>query len=102
MEGHFGNPIRRLKFHVTGDEAERMAAGLLAGMPREAKEQVLRDLDSAVDEHSALYLRLDKQAAVEGRLALGGKDPVRVRVKPRLHELKGGAKDLYTAMMADA
>ncbi len=95
MEGHFGNPITLVSYHLTGDEAAEAFASLVKALPEGQKAAARANMALMLDEHSALYLRLDKQALVQGRLALGGSDPVRVRVKPRLFALRGGAEQYF-------
>jgi RNA binding exosome subunit len=95
LEGHYGNKIVRVSYRVTGESASSFFANLVSSLPEEAKKELSRDLERMMDEHSALYLRLDKQSLISGRLALGGADPIRLRVKPRLFLLKGGAAEFY-------
>lgn len=95
LEGHYGNKIVRVSYSMTGESASSFFANLVSSLPKEAKKELSRDLETMVDEHSALYLRLDKQSLVSGRLALGGAESVRVRVKPRLFLLRGGAAEFY-------
>lgn len=99
MEGHFGNEIAMVKFRLAGEEAESAARSMFAKMPSNMKRELRRDLGAHLDEHSALYLRFDKQELVRGRLAAGAGDPVRVRVKPRLFLLKGRAQEFYLRFM---
>ena len=95
LEGHYGNKILRVSYHMTGESASSFFANLASSLPEEAKKELSRDLERMVDEHSALYLRLDKQSLVSGRLALGGAESVRLRVKPRLVLLRGGAVEFF-------
>ncbi len=101
LEGHHGNVIVRVEYHVTSDAASALFDRLVSALPAEAKREVASDLGTLMDEHSALYLRLDKQALVVGRLALGGEESVRVRVKPRLFALKGSALEFYRAAFGE-
>ncbi len=95
LEGHFGNKIVHVKHHLTGDEASSALSSLAKAMSAEAMEDVLRDLGQMIDEHAALYVRLDKQSFLAGRLTFAKGDPVRVRVKPRLFLMKGGAEEFF-------
>jgi RNA binding exosome subunit len=99
FEGHFGNEITMVRIHVTGTDAEQALSRVFTRMPWKLRGEILSGIRSFVDEHSALYVRLDKQALVDGRLALGGADPVRVKVKPRLFLMKGGAGDFYANLL---
>lgn len=99
VEGHFGNRITMVRIRLTGEEAMTALKGLVSKMPSGVKESVRGDLETHMDEHSALYLRLDKQRLVSGEVALADSDPVRVRVKPRLHALGGPAAQFYRGLL---
>ncbi len=95
LEGHFGNRIEKARVHLTGEEAGAAFTNLVAKMPLGMRRELVGDLEKFLDEHSALFLRFDKQLLVSGRLALASGDPVRVKVKPRIFLLKGGAAGFY-------
>lgn len=99
LEGHFGNQILLVRRHIVGDDASRVFAEIVSKMPAGMKEALKSDLDKYVDEHSALYLRLDKQKLLSGELAQADSDPVRVKVKPRLFALKGSASQFYWRLL---
>lgn len=83
MEGHFGNTIIWVRYHLTGENAAAALASIAARMTARTMESLKRSIRELVDEHSALYLRFDKQRLVEGSLEDGSADPVRLKVKPR-------------------
>ena len=95
LQGHYGNEIFRVRIHLTGDEAARACDSLFVRMQPVAKAEVLGGLDSFIDQHSALFLRLDKQALVSGEVAPGSADPVRIKIKPRGFMVRGGAAAFY-------
>ncbi len=99
MEGHFGNKIARVRYHLTGSEAGTAVANLAALMPAPMKAEVSARLREMIDEHSALFLRLDKQRLVLGILEEGSLDPVRIKVKPRTFLLKGSAREFYARLL---
>lgn len=100
MEGHFGNSITRVTFHPIGAEAQNSFSRLVSKMGPALKRLLREELGAHMDEHSALYLRLDKQKLMAGRLELGDADPVRLRVKLRLHTVKGGAESLFAGLLS--
>ena len=95
LAGHHGNRILLVTVHLTGEGAASAFASLRGRLPAEVKRAIFADLESMVDEHSALYLRLDKQALVAGKLRLGGREIVRVRVKPRPFIVRGGGAEFF-------
>jgi len=101
LEGHFGNPIESVSFHATGELALRAYRRLVEGFPESLRRRLADEISMHVDEHQSLYIRLDKQALMEGRFALGSSDTVRVKVKPRLYSLGGGAINFYREALKD-
>ncbi|MDG6898405.1 MAG: hypothetical protein JRN24_01570 [Nitrososphaerota archaeon] len=99
VEGHFGNPIVVTKVRFVGEEAEKALRAMVAKMGPATKDRLRRELGERVDEHSALYLRLDKQKLVRGEAELTDSDPVRVRIKPRLHAIGGPAARVYLGLL---
>ncbi len=102
LEGHFGNPIVHLVWHVTGDAAWTAFGRLVEFIGESGREEVLRGLEDQTDEHGALYLRLDKQALLRGVALFSSSDPVRVRVKPRKFMIKGSPGQYYRGLMGRA
>jgi RNA binding exosome subunit len=99
LEGHFGNKIEKARVHLTGEEAGRAFASIISRMPAALKREIVADIGGFLDEHSALFLRFDKQQLVSGELTLASGDPVRVKVKPRIFLVKGGAAGFYTQLI---
>lgn len=99
LEGHFGNAILRASFHLEGSDAWHSLRSVLSMMePRLATETAAR-VESFIDEHSAMFLRFDKQALVTGSLRLASGDPVRVKVKPRGHIMKEEAPAFFRNLL---
>ncbi len=94
MAGHFGNPIRKVTLRLHGVEAAKSFARLAKRLPSELKAEVVREMDLFLDEHSSLFLRLDKQKLLEGDLVRGSSDAIRIRVKPRAF-MKGEARAIF-------
>ncbi|MDG6963911.1 MAG: hypothetical protein JRN16_02920 [Nitrososphaerota archaeon] len=99
LEGHFGNAIRRVELNLTGKEAEAGLRQALSRMPRTVAEEISGEISSRMDEHGALFIRLDKQQLVLGRVALGSADSVRLKVKPRVDIVRGGAREFYLRLL---
>jgi RNA binding exosome subunit len=83
LEGHFGNRIVHATHHLAGAHAMPAFRRIITLMGRDAVQELLAGLDLAVDEHKALYIRLDKEELMVGRGVVSVADPVRVKVKPR-------------------
>jgi RNA binding exosome subunit len=100
MEGHFGNKIVRVSHHLNGEDAAMALTTVLSNMSLDLKRRLREELGVHLDEHSAFYLRLDKQRLLAGRLQLTDSDPVRVRVKPRSHTVKSGACSFFAGLLS--
>jgi RNA binding exosome subunit len=101
MEGHYGNAIGRVRVHITGEEAQEAFRRMVSALGREQKDEILGSLASHMDEHSALFIRFDKQALASGKLSLGPSDPVRVKVKPAPFLLGRDAAGFYARLFAE-
>jgi RNA binding exosome subunit len=99
MEGHFGNIITKVGLHLHGEDATKAFARLTARMPGALRRAVEEDIDKLVDEHSSLYLRFDKQQLVQGEIASGYDDAVRMKVKPRAFLMHGQARDFFLGQL---
>ncbi len=102
LQGHFGNRILWVRHHLTGDTAESAAKGILGRISPEEKRTILGELTSVLDEHNALYIRLNKQVLVSrGETVLASSDPVRVKVKPRSFKVKGDPEGFYRRLFGE-
>jgi len=68
-EGYHGDRILVLDTRVENADDVRHVLARLAAL--EDIDRVLDELDERVDENCSLFLRLDKQAAYQGRVELG-------------------------------
>jgi RNA binding exosome subunit len=101
LEGHYGNVIVHLTWHLTGEAAGRVFGRLVEAMGDEGRKVVLADLGAHTDEHGALYVRLNKQALFRGQTVFSSSDPVRVRVKPRSFLMKGDPQRFYRRFLEE-
>ena len=80
LEGYFGEPLVRLTIPLDGAQALRVLEAIVRGLPSGEFLEVLDTLENRMDGSKNLYFRLDKQKAVLGRLRLGARDAVRVKL----------------------
>ncbi len=102
LEGHFGNRIISVHYHLTGEEANTAFHGIVSFMGRERIRELLEGLDLALDEHKALFIRLSKQDLLRGSAVLSQADPIRIKVKPRGYMPKEDAGRFYTRLLGEA
>ncbi len=81
LKGHYGNPIIIFETRIKEKEIiEDMVSSLSSGLSELDKEMLLREIDLHVKKGS-LYIRLDKQAAFQGKFKLCSADPIRVHMR---------------------
>ena len=99
LEGHFGNRILHVRWHLTGEEAWNCFMTLISLLGDDGRTRLLADLAAHLDEHRALYVRLDKQALMGGAGVISDADPVRIRIKPRSFMMRGPPEAFYGRLM---
>ncbi|MDG6907599.1 MAG: hypothetical protein JRN20_17645 [Nitrososphaerota archaeon] len=83
VEGYHGNQIISAKAHVIGQRALVLGNRLLQDLSTKSKKRLISELEKSMDEHDALYLRLDRQT-INNELAFSDEEPIRVKLKPKL------------------
>jgi RNA binding exosome subunit len=83
-EGHFGDRIVVLSARVENADDVRVVLDALGEL--EDLDRVRDQLDQRVDDNCSLFMRLDKQAAFEGRVELG--DGITLRAKVEAYPAK--------------
>ena len=88
LRGHYGNPIALFEVRIKRREIiKAFIESLSTGLSGLDKETLLSEIGSHVEKGS-LYIRLDKQAALQGEFKLCTADPIRVRVRFRKEKLE--------------
>lgn len=88
LRGHYGNPINLFETRIKGKEIiKTFIENLSTSLSRLDKETLLSEIGLHVEEGS-LYIRLDKQAALQGDFKLCASDPIRVRIRFRKKKLE--------------
>jgi len=82
LKGHYGNPIATLVMKIRGTDLMEAFIQRLASQLSDGDKRLLSvEFKKHLDTDGNLYIRLDKQAALLGRLSLKQEDPIRIRVK---------------------
>ncbi len=83
LEGHYGNPITLFETKIKNKEnVKALIEGLSANLSSSDKEELGRKIYKHVEDGS-LYLRLDKQAALQKKIKLITSDPIRIQIRFR-------------------
>ncbi|MGC8555970.1 MAG: RNA-binding domain-containing protein [Conexivisphaera sp.] len=78
LTGHHGNPVVVLSATLMDERALDVLRSVLRGMDAAERDIVRRSLEEMSDERGRIYIRLDKQGLVLGRIRMGREDPVRI------------------------
>ena len=82
FNGYFGDPITALKLIVKHRKpATDLLANVFRGLNSLDRTALLSELPLRIDENKNLYVRLDKQKAYAGRMALSSQDSIRLKAK---------------------
>jgi len=83
LKGHYGNPIRLIETKIRKKEIlTKILARIAEKISEIDKDLLSRELDRHIDRGS-LYLRFDKQAALQDEIQLQSADPIHVRIRFR-------------------
>ena len=85
LESHYGGSVRILEIRLEKSRPVRDLLDRILELPG-ARESLLATVERRTDDDGVLYLRLDKQAAVQGALRLlDGEDCIQVRFRPEVY-----------------
>jgi RNA binding exosome subunit len=88
LEGHYGNPITLFEAKIKDKETIRtLVESLSSNLSSLDKEELGREINRYIEEGS-LYLRLDKQAALQGKIRLVTSDPIHIRIRFRKSKIE--------------
>jgi len=88
LRGHHRNPIVLFETKIRDKEIiKAFVKNLSTNLPVVDKETLLEKLSRHVEKGN-LYLRLDKQAALQGNFKLCTADPIRLRIRFRKKKLE--------------
>lgn len=88
LEGHYGNPITFFETRIKDKETVRaLVKNLSANLSSLDKEELGRTINRCVEKGS-LYIRLDKQAALQGKIKLVTSDPIHIRIRFRKSKIE--------------
>jgi len=88
LRGHHGNPITLFETRIKGREIIKAFLEKLSSNLNELDKEALLQEAGLHVEKGNLYIRLDKQAALQGEFKLCTADPIRVRIRFRKEKLE--------------
>ncbi len=88
-KGHHGNEITTSIFLIrNAKHAEIFLKNIWRGLSRLDRTEVYSSLASRIDGTGTMFLRIDKQAALKGRIHLENTDPVKIEISFRTEPSK--------------
>jgi len=88
LEGHYGNPITFFEARIKNKENVRaLVEKISSNLSSLDKDELGREIHRCVEKGS-LYIRLDKQAALQGKIKLVTSDPIRIRIRFRKSKIE--------------
>lgn len=92
LKGHYGNPIDFFETKIK-DKAivKSVVENLASNLSKTDKETLQREIELHVD-NGKLYIRLDKQAAYQGKYMFGSVDPIHIRIRFKKGKLEDVVK----------
>jgi len=87
VEGHYGNPITFFEIRIKDKETiKALVENLSTNLGSFDKEELGNQINSYVEKGS-LYIRLNKQSALQGKIKFTISDPIRVRIRFRTSKI---------------
>ena len=94
-KGHHGNPITLMRAVLRGRDAEEALSWLLGRLSRDDLRLLELSMEQRIDRGGHLYLRLDKQEAYLGRVAMSsGGDVIRLVASIRGRNVEEVIRDI--------
>jgi RNA binding exosome subunit len=85
LTGYYNDPIKILKFSISKRRsASDLFVAIIRSLPSLDRERLLDEIEDRVDKAGNLYIRLDKQSAFAGKVALREVDSIRIKFMIRV------------------
>lgn len=81
IKGQYDNIIKVYTGSFKGRKAESLLLRIARGLEGSSRSYLSRNITQFIDHQGRLYIRLDKQELVLGRLVLGSRDPIKITFK---------------------
>ncbi len=88
--GHHGNEIVTLVFTIrNANNVESLLQHIWSGFSSLDKIEIYSNLASRIDGTGTLFLRIDKQDSLKGRIRLENSDPIKIEISFRTKSPRG-------------
>ena len=89
--GHFENPITILRAKITKKPAREFLQKFLKILSEKQKTEIKQEIEERT-ENSTLYIRLDKQEFIQGRISFIEKEAIRLKIHTPIYNKKDTIK----------
>jgi RNA binding exosome subunit len=90
-KGHHGNEIVTMAYTIkSAKTADGFLQNIWNGLSSLDRTEVYSSLSSRIDSGGTLFLRIDKQEAVKGKIRLENTDPIKIAISFKTKAMKGG------------
>jgi hypothetical protein len=83
LNGHFKDPITLITASIKRREAKGMFRSVISRLNTLDQQRLLDEVGDRVDDSGNLYIRVNKQIAYHGSIALEEVDPIRIKFRLR-------------------
>ena len=99
LKGHYDNPITMLQAKLAKNNAKNFLNKLISDLPKSRRLELIETIEERI-HNSAFHLRLDKQKLATGKLDLGEKDSVKVKLYTPIYNKKNSVK-IYSELLSN-
>lgn len=87
VSGHFDNPITTLSAKLSKKDASKFLDKFLEKISESQKNEIIDQIEERT-ENSTMYLRLDKQDFVQGKIKFNEKEAIRLKIHIPIYNKK--------------
>lgn len=91
VTGHYDNPITTIRAKLTKKDASKFLAKFLENISNNQRKEIIDNIEERI-ENSTLYLRLDKQGFIQGKIAFREKEAIRLKIHTPIYNKKETVK----------
>jgi RNA binding exosome subunit len=84
--GHFKNPVARLSYQASDEEADRIARHIATALTEEDYQTLRKSVEND-PEQKAIHFRINRDALISGKVRLNSTDPFKIEFRPRRYSV---------------
>lgn len=100
LTGHFDNPITMINVKLIKKEAQEFLDKLTRLLSDTQINEIIEDLENRTD-NSTLYIRLNKQSFIKGKIEFREKDPIKIKISTPIYNKKEKSQ-IFTKILQTA